>query len=70
MYYVGSEITVRRHCLESGIVCSKYSVLRFGINIGRGFIKKWLIIGKKILHKNSERKKNEKDSWTSYQIFN
>lgn len=45
MYYVGSEFTGGSICLGSGIVCSKYSVLGFGIN-GRGFIKKWLIIEK------------------------
>lgn len=56
MYYVGSEFTGGSICLESGIVCSEYSVLGFVIN-WRGFIKRWLIIEKKILHKNSERTK-------------
>lgn len=59
MYYFGSEFTVRRYSLGSGTVCSKYSVLGSG-TYGRGFIKKVTDNRKKILHKNSERKKRRK----------
>lgn len=55
MYYVGYEITGGSICLESGIVCSKYSVQGFG-TYGSGFIKKVIDNRKKILNKISERK--------------